>query len=86
MSTFQVIQDEDLVAILKDVSGDNYHEDNRTDYNDCDKRLRNLDFVNDPEMNDAVRLMSAGVAASTRSSRCMALVVTSVTLSGFTTC
>ena len=42
---FQVIKDEDLVAILKDVSGDNYHEENhRSDYDDCDKRQRNLDF------------------------------------------
>ena len=32
------------MAILKDVSGDNFHEENRSDYNDCDKRLRNLDF------------------------------------------
>ena len=34
------------MAILKDVSGDNFHEENhhRSDYNDCDKRLRHLDF------------------------------------------
>ena len=32
------------MAILKDVSGDNFHEENRSDYHDCDKRLRHLDF------------------------------------------